>query len=125
MAKLIGHLFTSDAKRFVTFEVDGLKETTKQYTKTQESENTTPRYAYNYWHIMPKSQLGQLKEEDGFISVKSFTMYDTTENMFLFKKMVFDVLSEKVVKAKIKYECIVDMLGAVESSLLYDDEEGQ
>jgi len=121
MAKLIGHLFTSEAKQFTTFEVEGLKETPKQYTKTKESESTIPQYAHRYWHIMPKNQLGQLKESYDYSSVKSFTMYDTAENMQQFRKMVFDVLSERAATVKAKYDNILDMLGAVEGSLLSDE----
>ena len=118
MAKLIGHLFTSDTKQFTTFEVDGLKETPKQFTKTAESEKFIPKQEYRFWSIMPKKQLGQIKEDYGFLNEKSFTMYDTADNTPLFKKLVVNVLRERAAAAKTKYENISAMLESAESALL-------
>ena len=74
---------------------------------------------------MLKSRSGELKEDNSFNGVKSFTMYDTSVNMPLFKQMVADALRERTAKAKAKYESLADMLDDGEGSLLSDGEGGQ
>ena len=110
MAKLIGHMFNAVTKKFVTFEVDGLKETPKQYTMTSKTKCIFSRHD---WHVLRKSELGKLREYFyGFNSIRSFTMYDTAENMECFREKVVAVLEKEYVFVKARYDILLDMYEA-------------
>lgn len=106
MAKLIGHHFNGNEDEFSLFEVDGLKETPKQYTKTRETTDSTPKYTYEYWTIMPKTQLGELRKQGN----GSFTMYAVQEDMPRFKALVIDSLTQTAERAKEKFQNAARML---------------
>jgi len=110
MAKLIGHIFNPAAGHiFTAFEVDGLKETGRQYKKIKgETTDGTPPYSYEYWNIMPKAELGELRQP----GYTSFTMYATAEDMPRFKELVIARLEKRVETEKKKYQTAVHLLNA-------------
>jgi hypothetical protein len=98
MAKLIGHYYSKKKGEYIVFEVDGLKETPKQFSKTPETAEGK-RPAVDYWAIMPKTQLGELRRE-----YAGYTLYNLQEDLLRFKELVIADLEQKSVAKKIEYD---------------------
>jgi hypothetical protein len=104
MAKLIGHYFCSGT--YGTFAVNELKETPKQYAKTKDTLDNTPKYVYEYWSIMPKTELGKLRRQCSH----GFTMYGLHDDMPRFKEVVIAELEKRTANAKGRYNAAVELL---------------
>lgn len=111
MAKLIGHYFDTEKGEFTTFEIDGLKETEKQYKKVKETKDGTPKYSYEYWSVMRKEDLGFLRQNSG-----RYIMYSTEYDMPRFKTLVFTDLERLVTQTKQRYDAAVFVLEKAKES---------
>lgn len=103
MIKLIGHHFDKNEGKYNIFEVDNLRETTKQYKKT---ENTS-YICYDSWQVMPKSELNKLR-----VGFSGYVMYNLNENMAHFKKLVIADLEQILAVKKAKYDKALKILEA-------------
>ena len=82
MKKLIGHYFDGHDE-YSIFVVEGLKETTGLYVRTDETLSGAPN-SFDNWKAFNKCHLGRLRPHEGGI----FTMYCLREDLPHFKEKV-------------------------------------
>jgi hypothetical protein len=106
MAKLAGHYFNRKAGGFRAFEVDNLKETENQYKKTAETIGDSPEGSYDYWKIILKSELGQLRAPGSDV----FIMFAPEPDMIRFKALVTERLERAAEGKKQRYDAALSVL---------------
>jgi hypothetical protein len=108
MAKLIGHYYNTKSGSLEVFEVDKLKETEKQFKKTSETIGDSPGGSFDYWTVIPKSDLGQLRRP----SAESFIMFALKKDVPGFMVLVTDWLEQAAEKKKESYDSALKLLNA-------------
>lgn len=108
MAKLIGHIFNPQKGGYGAIEIDGLKETAKQFARTADTTEAPPRTLCECWRIMPKNQLGELRR--GWSG--TFTMYALQEDMPHFRELVISSLRKSANHQRKEFEAAIAALEA-------------
>ena len=96
MAKLIAHYYNSRKGEYKSFEIDGLKETAKQYSRPSAAAMSSPG---QYWSVMAKAEIDKLRPEYG-----GYYMYSLQDNMERFKELVIANLEQKANAVKLEHD---------------------